>query len=237
MPAPWNRHATNVPNCTAGKGGPGCEALLEGTLDLALSITRALNSAGRVPIFSNAASFTNPKGPGAPFWLDEARLLTKLEGTDYLLNYEYVRAEALASSGQLQNMLREGAHGVRVGMHVYLKNASEDVTPHLAAFLVLRRTGWYFFASTGWLDDDWAWHAPAYDNIAKCGKPTDPAPVGSPAPLAYTREYEHCTAHLDCTASDGDEQLRGEEEEGGAMPAAAPAWAAAGSCRAWIEGP
>ena len=25
LPSPWNRHATNIPNCTVGTGGAGCE--------------------------------------------------------------------------------------------------------------------------------------------------------------------------------------------------------------------
>ena len=68
----------------------------------------------------------------------------------------------LASSGMLPNMLEEARRGVRVGFHVYLKAADEDVTPHLAAFLVVRAEGWLFFASTGWVDDDWRWQATAH---------------------------------------------------------------------------
>ena len=38
LPSPWNRRATNVPNCTTS-GGAGCEALLNGwSLPLLLSI-------------------------------------------------------------------------------------------------------------------------------------------------------------------------------------------------------
>ena len=201
LPSPWNRKAVNIPNCTAGKGGSGCEALLTGTIELARRIALALNEGGKVPIFSNPATFVNPKGPGAPFWLNESRLLDGLKGTNYLLNYEFVRCETIQSSGQLANMLEEGKRGVRVGVHVYLKNATEDVTPHLAAFMVVRREGWYFFASTGWLDDDWAWHG-KYDAMSKCGKPLGP-PIGPQQGKAglqvYTRQYQGCSARLACS--------------------------------------
>lgn len=188
MPTPWNRRATNIPNCTTGTGGSGCEALLAGTIDLARRVALTLNAGGKTPMFSNVGSFVNPKA-GAPFWLDEGRLLDALDGTSFQLNYESVRAEKvptprfqpttlqnfahlwmcsspcmvqLASSGMLPNMLEEARRGVRVGFHVYLKAADEDVTPHLAAFLVVRAEGWLFFASTGWVDDDWRWQATAH---------------------------------------------------------------------------
>lgn len=219
LPTPWGRRATNIPNCTAGAGGSGCEALLEGSIDLARRIAVALNAAGKVPIFSNPASFVNPHGAHAPFWLDEARLLDGLAGTNFMINYEFFRVESLASSGSLANLIEESRRDVSVGVHVYLKNATEDVTPHLAAFLVVRRDYWYLFASTGWLDSDWAWHA-SFEQAAKCGRAIGLA-VGSPAPTVYRREYEHCTAVINCTSTGAEEA---DEVAGGA-----------GECRAWIE--
>ena len=195
LPSPWSRHATNVPNCTQA-GGAGCEALLAGTLDLARRVALSLNAHGKVPIFSNPASFANPK-PHAPFWLDEARLLKALEGTDYLFNYEFVRAEQLSSSGQLPNLLQESKLGVPMGVHTYLNSATEDPTPHAAAFLLFREAHWYFFASTGWLDGDWKW-SEAFDRLGACGRPLGAA-VGVPAPVVYTRAYEGCRVALNCT--------------------------------------
>jgi hypothetical protein len=83
LPTPWNRKAINIPNCSTPDGGPGCEALLEGTIELALRVAQALNARGKVPIFSNVGSFANPH-PGKPFWLDEARLLKGLQGTSFV---------------------------------------------------------------------------------------------------------------------------------------------------------
>ena len=103
LPTPWNRHAVNIPNCTTA-GGDGCEALLEGTIDLARRIALKLNARGKVPMFSNPASFANTAK--APIWLDEARLLAGLNGTQFQFNYEFMRAEKLASNGQLANMLQ-----------------------------------------------------------------------------------------------------------------------------------
>ena len=70
------------------------------------------------------------------------------------------RAEALASTGQLQNMLTESSLGLSAGVHVYYQHANksdptsplEDPTPHIAAFMLMRQEHWYFFGSTGWLD-------------------------------------------------------------------------------------
>ena len=146
-------------------------------------------------MFSNPASFANFQK--APIWLDEARLLAGLNGTQFQFNYEFMRAEALASSGQLPNMLQESSLDVPMGVHVYYKNATEDPTPHVAAFMLLRSEYWYFFGSTGWVDSDWKW-SPIYDKVGKCGKPLGRA-VGSPAPTIYTRAYEGCKVRLDCT--------------------------------------
>ena len=84
-----------------------------------------------------------------------------------------------------------------MGVHTYLNNATEDPTPHAAAFMLFRREHWYFFASTGWLDADWRW-SPLYEKLAACGRPLGLA-VGAPAPVAYTRAYEHCNVSLDCS--------------------------------------
>jgi len=196
LPSPWNRHATNVPNCTNPEGGVGCEALLNGTVELARAITVALNKGGKVPMFSNVGTFARPTSE-TDFWLDEARLLDALDGLDFQLNYEFMRAEELASSGQLANMLEESRRRVPVNMHTYLSSPEEDPTPHIAVFLLFRQANWYFFASTGWLDDDWAW-SPLYDRVSACGKPLGDA-VGDPALTVLTRKYENCAVRLDCT--------------------------------------
>ena len=84
-----------------------------------------------------------------------------------------------------------------MGVHTYLKSLDEDPTPQVAAFLLMRQAHWYYFGSTGWLDDDWAW-SPLYDQLARCGKPLGDA-KGAPAPVVYTREYEHCHVSINCT--------------------------------------
>ena len=61
----------------------------------------------------------------------------------------------------------------------------------------MRQDHWYFFGSTGWKDEDWAW-SPVYDQMGKCGKPLGLA-KGAPAPTVYVRDYEHCKVKLDCT--------------------------------------
>ena len=201
LPTPWNRRATNIPNCTQPQGGPGCEALLEGTVELARAITVALNAKGKVPMFSNVGTFAPPTPP-SDFWLDENRLLQALEGLDYQLNYEFFRAEETASSGQLPNMLEESKRRVPVNLHTYLKSTDEEPSSHVAAFLIFRQEDWYYFGSTGWLDDNWAW-SPLYDRVSACGKPLGDA-VGDPAPLVYTRQYEGCSVRLDCTNNTKD---------------------------------
>lgn len=192
LPMPWGRKAVNVPGCTTA-GGAGCEALLQGTLDLARRVALALNAAGKVAMFSNPASFNNTQN--APIWLDEARLVKALEGTDYQFNYEFMRAEQMASSGQLANMLQESEMGIPAGVHTYLNNMTEDPTPHLAVFMLFRQEHWYSFSSTGWLDQDWAW-SPVFDKLNQCGVPTENV---TKAGAVYSRNYEHCSASLDCT--------------------------------------
>eukprot|EP00729_Bicosta_minor_P018500 gene18500-9830_t len=175
---------------------PGCEALLNGTIDLARRIAVKLNAGGKVAMFSNPATFANPTK--APIWLDEQRLVDGLKGTSYQFNYEFFRAEQAATDFQLPNLLKESNLGVPIGMHTYLNNMTEDPTPHLAAFMIFRQQHWYSFSSTGWLDNDWEWQ-PIYDKLSECGNPVDVKPVGAPAPLVYTRKYQHCAFKLDCS--------------------------------------
>jgi hypothetical protein len=169
--------------------------LLAGTLDLARRVAVALNKGGKVAMFSNPASFNNTQK--APIWLDEARLVKALEGTEYQFNYEFMRAEQMASSGQLSNMLEESRLGVPAGVHTYLKNNTEDPTPHLAVFMIFRQQHWYSFSSTGWLDQDWSW-SPLYDRLSSCGKPLGNATAIKEG-VSYNRHYEHCIFKLDCT--------------------------------------
>lgn len=77
---------------------------------------------GKVPMFSNPASFKNGDPTGkqtknrpAPIWLNESKLAKALEGAVWQLNYEFMRAEALAQTGQLQNMLEESKLGLAAG--------------------------------------------------------------------------------------------------------------------------
>ena len=84
------------------------------------------------------------------------------------------------------------------------------------------------FASTGWLDPDWIWE-PAFDELSKCGLPLGNA-TGAPAPLVFTRAYEHCSFAINCTvtaactttANIGGAALRGpmRAAHGGASKAA-----------------
>jgi hypothetical protein len=211
MPSPWNRKATNIQNCTHDQGGPGCSVLLDGTVDLAARTAKALNAAGKVPMFSNPASFANgdptghsPKNKPAPIWLNESKLVAALSGSVWQLNYEFMRAEDIAATGQLQNMLEESRLGLAAGVHVYYthlnasdpKSALEDPSPHIAVFMLMRQEYWYYFGSTGWLDGDWKW-SKLYDALDACGAPTDATAMGGPN--VYTRRYDGCTITVDCT--------------------------------------
>lgn len=203
MPSPWNRHATNIPNCTSS-GGPGCAALLNGTLDLARRIALSLNAEGKVPMFSNPASFTNPNN--APIWLDEARLVKALEGTSYQFNYEFMRAESVSDPKKmdvLSNMLKESELGVPAGVHTYLRSSTEDPTPHLAVFMLVRQEYWFSFSSTGWLDSDWAFNSTLYQRLTDCGRPINNAT--SAATGVFIRDYmnertnKRCHITVDCS--------------------------------------
>ena len=117
-----------------------------------------------------------------------------------------MRAEGLESTGQLANMLQESKLGLGMGVHVYYQHQNksdplsplEDPSPHIAAFMLMRQDYWYFFGSTGWLDDDWRW-SPLYDTLSKCGKPLDKVAKGGPT--VFTRAFEHCSVKVDCTVS------------------------------------
>ena len=97
------------------------QALLNGTIELARRIALKLNAGGKVAMFSNPASFENPTK--APIWLDEQRLVDGLAGTSYQFNYEFFRAEQVATDFQLPNLLKESSLGVPIGMVRMLRSA------------------------------------------------------------------------------------------------------------------
>ena len=78
---------------------------------------------------------------------------------------------------------------------MYYANATQDVTAHVAAFLLFREEHWYYFGSTGWMDPDFRW-SKLYD--LKCGKPIEPASNGP----VYRRRYENCDVTLNATNPD-----------------------------------
>ena len=229
LPAPWGTQTVNVPNCTnagtvnpppatlmaQGDSGFGCDALAVGSIDVALRTAQLLNKHGKVPMYSNPASFAKPAK--TPIWMNELRLVDALTGKAWMVNYEFMRAESIMSgcpgakvtTGEciLNNMLTESKLGVAAGVHTYLqhvnksdpKSTLESQLPHMAAFMLARQEHWYYFGSTGWWDDNYAWDA-LYDKASTCGKPTEPAPAVGSGPV-YTRAFEHCKVTLDCTDS------------------------------------
>jgi hypothetical protein len=133
---PWGKPVINVPNCSTtppGGGAPGwggCEALLNGTLDVARRTTQLLNAHGKVPLFANPAYFARP--PKSKIWLDEARLVASLQGLSWATYYESFRGDtALGPHGLLKNMREEAARGVPAVVHTYYKQPDEDPTPHV----------------------------------------------------------------------------------------------------------
>ena len=55
--------------------GFGCDALVAGSIDVALRTAELLNKNGKVPIYSNPASFAKP--PKTPIWMNESRYTTQ----------------------------------------------------------------------------------------------------------------------------------------------------------------
>jgi hypothetical protein len=103
---PWGKPVVNIPNCSippagnasAPVGWGGCEALLNGTLDVARRTAELLNQHGKVPIFANPASFVRP--PKQKIWMDEARLTKALYGRAWFTYYESFRGDVRFASPQ-----------------------------------------------------------------------------------------------------------------------------------------
>jgi len=210
---PWGRHVTNVPNCSmpATPGGAvtwsGCEALLNGTLDVARRTAELLNAHGKVPMLANPASFARPRG--RHIWLDEARLVKAMAGLRWQTYYESFRGDAPPTqpADSLPNMLTEEALGVPAVVHTYYKHATDEPTPHIAAFLLARSDHWYFLGSTGWWDASYHWSR-LYDACGQCGRPLGPATNSSGV---LRRAFAGCKVSLDCSAAKcvGDVQFGG----------------------------
>ena len=53
----------------------------------------------------------------------------------------YHRSEQVKTDKQLPNLLQESKLKLPVALHTYLKNSTEDPTPHLVAFQIFRQVG------------------------------------------------------------------------------------------------
>ena len=113
---------------------------------------------------------------------------------------ETVFAETSFSSGALPNMLQESSTGVAAGVHTYYHNSTEDPLPHMAAFMLVKQPYWFYFGSTGWWDDSFAW-TDLYDRASSCGAALGPAKRSSDADgtVSFSREFEQCNVLLACS--------------------------------------
>ena len=199
---PWNRMTVNVPNCTFPNRSDfsGCGVLVDGSLEVAARTTELLNAHGKVPMFANPGYFGRPMSPTQKIWLDEARLVQALEGMKWMTYYESARAETSLSSGALPNMLQESSVGVAAGVHTYYHNSTEDPLPHMAAFMLAKQPYWFYFGSTGWWDDSFAW-TELYDRASGCGAALGPANRSSDGSgtVNFARVFEHCNVLLTCS--------------------------------------
>jgi len=227
---PWGLQTTNVPNCSK-RGGAGCQALVDGSIDVAVRTAKLLNKHNKVPMYANPGTFKHPL-VGQNIWLNESQLVEALDGLSWMTYYESMRADtvmngcpgAKVTAGWciLDNLLTESKLGVAAGVHTYLQhvNATDPSSPvesqlsHMAVFMLAQEENWYYFGSTGWWDQDFHWEE-LYDQATSCGKPTEAAPEAGSGPL-YSRKFEHCTVSLDCTnatgACEGDIQFGATSE-------------------------
>ena len=148
---PWGLQTINVPGCSK-QGGAGCDALLEGSIDVAVRTAKALNAHGKVPMYANPGTFLKPAKQN--IWMNESKLVDALEGTSWMTYYESARAESMlngcpGSAVQagwcvLDNLLTESKLGVAAGVHTYYQHVNrtdpsspvEDPLPHMAAFML-----------------------------------------------------------------------------------------------------
>ena len=150
---PWGLQTINVPNCSKKGSDPGtgavgsrtgCDALVEGTIDVAVRTAKLLNEHGKVPMYANPGTFLKPL-VGQNIWMNESRLVDALAGTHWMTYYESMRTEAMYNGcpgatkkqGQCdggccaQNMLMESKLGVAAGVHTYLHyvNKTDPTSP------------------------------------------------------------------------------------------------------------
>jgi len=202
---PFNLHTVNVPGCDFPTFGAGCNALITGTIDVAVRTAKLLNAHNKVPMYANVGTFLKPSKQ--KIWMNESALADALEGTQWMAYYEGARAESIldgcpggVDTGApcvLTNMLQESKIGIPSGVHTYLKNNTESQLPHMAAFMLARAENWYYFGSTGWFDKDFHW-SDLFDKASACGMPKGPASAGP----VFTRAFEHCQVTLNCTQAD-----------------------------------
>lgn len=109
--------------------------------------------------------------------------------------------------------IREGGEGgVPLLLYIPLTGGPPPTPPNPApplpsyaipSFLVVARNYSYFGASTGWENEDWAWHE-EYDSVmVGCGVAMEGPPSGPSDFNVWTRRYEHCTAVMNCSSGEG----------------------------------
>eukprot|EP01048_Picozoa_sp_COSAG05_P004453 COSAG05_NODE_240_length_13119_cov_122.275806_2_plen_346_part_00 len=81
---PWGLQTINVPGCTkANASWTGCEALVDGSIEVAVRTTKLLNEHGKVPMYANPGTFKHPL-VGQHIWLNESNLVDALDGMAWM---------------------------------------------------------------------------------------------------------------------------------------------------------
>ncbi|GAB5372814.1 hypothetical protein AAMO2058_001696800 [Amorphochlora amoebiformis] len=192
---------TNIPGSPSEQGKVYWEGITKWTTK-AVSLLSSKKLKAMLSIGQNSLNFFHTEGSK-----DENRFMKQLTRGGWVRYYEFVRGEN--PFPVLPNIIREGELGMSVVIHVYLERnvSAPDLTDHIALFLIAREEGFYFMASTGWLDADWTWHA-QYD--LEYGQPVEkPQKIfhnesGSQG-ITYSRRYTKCNVSLKCSSIDSDD--------------------------------
>eukprot|EP00466_Bigelowiella_natans_P015353 jgi/Bigna1/77339/fgenesh1_pg.47_\ len=149
----------NITNI-AGDPGQQCETFWSGMLEWQSELVKMLAAKGEggralLPMLSVVHDKVNFFEANEKAYLNERRMVDKMGTGGWVRYYEFVRGETAYQV--LENMKVEAKMGIPVVMHVYMNSADEDLTTHIALFLIVRGDYFFFMASTGWFDDDWHW--------------------------------------------------------------------------------
>eukprot|EP00040_Diaphanoeca_grandis_P044010 m.11044 g.11044 ORF g.11044 m.11044 type:complete len:492 (-) comp8613_c0_seq2:135-1610(-) len=160
--------------------------VFDGIVQWKTDVATSFNARGQIPIFSSINSW-NETSSQHSCTTSEKQLTQELAGLSYGRFYE-------GWSGSCDDIWNAKTEA-EAGIAVFINQVGVIEQYVVAAFLMTAGNQSFFASSTCWVDPCTTWHSQFYDQ--PLGAPKGPAVSEG---TKWTREFEHTTVSLDCSA-------------------------------------